>query len=237
MNSSHKRLALIPARGGSKRIPRKNIIDFFGQPIMSYPLKAAQESRLFNLIHVSTEDEEIRNIAERLGADVSIIRPTALADDHTSLLMVTRWVISVFDSKGIFFDDIFVLFPCAPFLEVQDLLAAYEMYLAHGRKHNLLTICRAPAYMEWYYRRCEDARLIPVMPGGALIRSQDLQPVYYETGMFAIFSREWLLCADSHRDDQNYIGYEIPIWRSIDIDEPEDLEYAKFLYQFCRKSS
>lgn len=233
MAENLRRLALIPARGGSKRIPRKNLIDFFGKPILAYPVAAAQESGLFDLVHVSTEDDEIRRVAQALGADVSLSRPVSLADDFTPLLPLARWVLETFAQRGSEFDDIFILYPCAPLLTAQDLRAAYEMYLAHHRHHNLLTVCRAPAYSEWYYRRSEDGRLEPLTPGGAFIRSQDLAPAYYETGTFTIFSRQWLLESESLADDRNYIGYELPQWRAVDIDEPADLEYARVLYNYA----
>lgn len=224
-----RRLALMPARGGSKRIPRKNIIDFCGKPMLAWPLEAARESGIFDTIHVSTEDPEIRTLAQGLGADVSILRPAELADDLTPLLPLARWVLHAFESQGQRFDDVFILFPCSPLLRAADLVGAYNLYRAHQRKHNLLTVCRAPAYAEWYFRRQHDGRLVPLTPGGAFIRSQELQSAYYETGTFTIFSREWLLSAESLTDDSNYIGYELPPWRSIDIDEPADLEFAALL--------
>jgi N-acylneuraminate cytidylyltransferase len=238
MANSRKRkiLALIPARGGSKRIPRKNIIDFCGKPMLAWPFEAARESGLFDTIHVSTEDAEILALAEKLGADVSMPRDAALADDVTPLLPLARWVLQAFDAQGRTFEDVFILFPCSPLLRAVDLIAAYELYQAHGRRRNLLTICRAPAYVEWYYRRTEHGALVPTTPGGAFIRSQELKPTYYETGTFTIFSREWLLNVDNLKDDTNYVGFELPPWRSVDIDEPADLEYAKVLFQFSRSA-
>lgn len=235
MANSRKILALIPARGGSKRIPRKNIIEFCGKPMLAWPFEAACESGLFDTIHVSTEDAEIQVLAEGLGADVSIRRDPSLADDVTPLLPLARWVLQAFDAQGRSFDDLFILFPCSPLLRAEDLVAAYELYQAHGRQRNLLTICRAPAYAEWYYRRAENGSLIPLTPGGAFIRSQELKPAYYETGTFTIFSREWLLGSTNLNDDTNYIGFELPPWRSVDIDEPADLEYAKVLFQFAQQ--
>lgn len=235
MTTSKKVLALIPARGGSKRIPRKNIIEFCGKPMLAWPFEAARDSGLFDTIHVSTEDAEISTLAGSLGADISIHRDASLADDLTPLLPLARWVLQAFDVQGRSFDDVFIIFPCSPLLRPKDLVAAYELYQSHGRQRNLLTICRAPAYAEWYYRRAENGTLTPIAPGGAFIRSQELKPVFYETGTFTIFSREWLLGATNLNDDGNYIGFELPPWRSVDIDEPADLEYAKVLFQFARR--
>lgn len=229
-------LGLLPARGGSKRIPRKNIIDFFGKPMLAYPYTAAAESGLFDLIHVSSEDQEILSVAEGLGADVSLRRPDHLADDITPLLPLARWVVQSFDQAGQHFDDIVILFPCSPLLTPEDLTDAYATYRAHDRKKNLLTICKAPCYPEWYFRKQEDNSLDPITPGGSFISSHSLQSAYYETGTFTIFSREWLLGSTTLEDDTNYIGHEIPPWRAIDIDQPEDLEYARVLFTLTKQA-
>lgn len=236
-NGTPKRLALVPARGGSKRIPRKNITDFLGRPMLSYPLEAARESGLFDLVHVSTDDTEIAAIARACGADTSLDRPAALADDHTPLLPVAKWVLESFSAQGLHFDDIFILFPCSPLLEAHQLREAYDVYLAHGRRKNLLTVAKCPAHLEYYYRRAENGALDPVVPGGAFIRSQELGSVYYETGTFTIFSREWLLGSDSLADDRNYVSYEIPALQAVDIDSPADLEQAKLLYRLMHPAA
>jgi len=232
--ASGRCLALLPARGGSKRIPKKNITDFHGAPMLSYPLKAAQNSGLFDLIHVSTDSDDIAQIGRDLGADVSFMRPPELSDDFTGMLPVARWVLEKFDSLGQHFDDVVILFPAAPLLVADDLKQAYNIYQEHNRKRNLLTVCRAPTFMEWYYKRQDDGRLTPVQKGGAFIRSQELEPIYYETGTFTIFSKESLLDAADVNDDENYISYELPIWKSVDLDTPEDLDYAKILFEVMR---
>jgi N-acylneuraminate cytidylyltransferase len=231
---SSSRIAVIPARGGSKRIPKKNIMDFLGKPMLAYPIQAAVQSGLFDTVHVSTDDPEIRRIAQELGADTSFHRPSELADDVTPLLPVVRWVVHQFESAGRHFDDIFILFPCSPLMESKDLIDAYSLYKEHSRQRNLLTVCRAPAYVEWYYRRKKNGQLTPISPGGSFVRSQELEPVFYETGTFTIFSREWLMGATSLADDSNYIGYELPAWRAVDIDLPEDVEFAKALFSYAK---
>lgn len=227
-------LALIPARGGSKRIPHKAIVAFHGKPMLAWPLAAAQESGLFDLIHVSTDDAVIRAIAADHGADVSIGRPADLADDFTGLIPVAGWVLRAFEAAGRRFDDVAILYPAAPLLEAQELRAAYSMYLDQGRTRSLLSVARAPTFPEWLYRRAEDGRLTPLQPGGAFIRSQELQPAFFETGAFAIFSREALLDSGRPETDENYIGYEIPAWKAVDIDTPEDLEHARRLFPLLR---
>lgn len=232
--AAYSRIAFIPARGGSKRIPRKAVTDFHGRPIMAWPIEAARDSALFDLIHVSSDDAEIRRTAEQWGADAGLARPAELADDHTGILPVARWTLQQLDAQGRRFDDLFILFPAAPLMQARELREAYEVYLAHGRRRSLLSVARAPTFPEWLYRKEEDGRLTPLHPGGAFIRSQELRPAYYETGCFAIMPREYLLGDAPLTDDTNYIGYEIPAWKAIDIDTPEDLEHARMLFPLLR---
>jgi CMP-N-acetylneuraminic acid synthetase len=228
-----KRLAIIPARGGSKRIPKKAVTPFHGRPIMAWPIAAARDSGLFDLIHVSSDDPEFRAIAEEWGADAGLERPAHLADDHTGIMPVVRWTLETLDTQGRRFDDVVILFPAAPLIEAGELIGAYDLYLANGRARNLLSVARAPTFPEWLYRKAADGKLTPLQPGGAFIRSQELAPAWYETGAFAIFPREYIL-RDAAPDDLNYIGYEIPAWKAVDIDTPEDLEHARMLFPLLR---
>jgi len=229
---SRRVLGFIPARGGSKRIPKKNVIDFFGKPILAYPIQAAINSNLFDLIHVSTDDNIVGDIAKTLGVDASFKRPDNLSDDFIGILPVAQWVLREFAMKGQHFDDIIILFPCAPFLTASDLGQAYDIYKAFEGRKNLITVCKVPAKLEYYYRRNEETgELRAIQPGGSFIRSQDLPEAYFETGTFTIFSCDWLLNSKSLEDDTRYVSYELPSWKSVDIDTKEDLEYAKLLYK------
>lgn len=225
-------LALIPARGGSKRIPRKNVVDFHGKPIIAYPIEAASRSGLFGTIHVSTDDAEIRDVAQRYGADVSFERPSDLSDDMTGVLPVARWVLHAFAERGRIFQHVVILFPCAPLIDELDLRAAWNTYQAHRGSKNLLTVGRNPVPAEWLYRLESNRCLSPLTPGAAFIRSQDLPVAYYETGGFTIFSAQHLLRSERIADDCNYIGHELASWKTVDIDTPEDLDLARALYAY-----
>src|SRR3989338_10774113 len=111
------KIAIIPARGGSKRVKNKNIIDFFGKPMIAYVLEAAKGSGLFDKIHVSTESEVIRSTVEDLGFKVDFLRPRELADDTTGLVPVLEWVLKEYERKRSIYKDICCLLPKAPFLE------------------------------------------------------------------------------------------------------------------------
>ena len=96
-----KRIAIIPARGGSKRIQKKNIKNFCGKPIISYPIKAIIESKLFDKIHVSTDDKEVVEVVNKLGVDVDFYRPKSLSDDFTSIVPVVKYVVDRYKKKGV----------------------------------------------------------------------------------------------------------------------------------------
>ena len=132
------RLAIIPARGGSKRIKNKNIVDFLGKPLIFYALDAAKKSKLFDEIHVSTDSKEIKNVVEKLGYKVDFLRKKNLADDFTGLFPVLKWVHQEYKKRGQFFQDVFCIMPCAPLLNHADLISAYKMFKNFNSKNPLL---------------------------------------------------------------------------------------------------
>ena len=152
----------------------------------------------------------------------------------TGLSPVARWVLEDFASRGRHFQSVVILFPCAPLVTARDIRGAYDVFRRHGGKRNLLTIARSPVPAEWLYRRTPDGALAPLTPGAAFIRSQDLPPAYYETGTFTIFSAEYLLNKENLADDTNYVGYELPTWKAIDIDTQEELDNARAAYSLRR---
>lgn len=111
------RLAIVPARGGSTRIPEKNIRDFCGKPMIAHILNAARKSGLFEFIHVSTESTHIAEIVQRLGFPIDFPRPGELANDHTPLMPVLKYVVETYQSSGRRFDEIWLLMACAPLIE------------------------------------------------------------------------------------------------------------------------
>src|SRR5947207_11884930 len=116
-----KRIAIIPARGGSKRIVNKNIRDFCGKPMVAHVLGTAKASGLFDVIHVSTESTTIRRIVEDLGFRVDFLRPIELADDQTPIMPVLKYVADTFASRGQVFDQVWLLMACAPLIDSRDL--------------------------------------------------------------------------------------------------------------------
>lgn len=223
------RIAIIPARGGSKRIKSKNIVDFLGKPLISYALDAAKESGLFDMIHVSTDSEEIREVVENRGYNIDFMRSKELADDHTGLLPVLKWVHEKYKDKGLFFEDICCLMPTAPLLKSNDLIDGFNLYEKHNRKNPLLVVAPFPVPVEWAFYRDDNTHLSPRDPSSLTMRSQDIKPAFYEAGPFSIHHH-------LHLQDDNliknvpFLSLLINKSRAVDIDDPEDLELAKILY-------
>jgi len=222
-------IAIIPARGGSKRIKNKNIMDFFGKPMIAYALEVVRESKLFDKVHVSTDSLKIKSVVESFGYTVDFMRPSELSGDMVGITPVLQWVLKKYESKGENYTDVFNIMPTSPLLRSSDLTKAYELYTNNKRKHPLHVVSEYPVPIEWAYRRNDDGFLDPVQPGAFAERSQDLPKSYYESGPFSIFHVSHLL-SNTPVADKGFISYIIPKYRSIDIDDNEDLKFAKKIF-------
>lgn len=221
------RLAVIPARGGSKRIPRKNIKPFHGKPMISYAISAAIASGVFDWIIVSTDDEEVARIARERGALTPFIRPTELADDYTPTVPVVAHAISTCQSMGWSIDEVCCIYPGVPFISVEDLRAAH-VQLREAHAHYVFPVSKFPSPIQRALRRMPDGSVNPFQPECATTRTQDLDPAYFDAGQFYWGRTEaWLQGLNVHL---NGVTLEIPEWRVVDIDTPADWERAEFLY-------
>ena len=221
------RLAIIPARGGSKRIPDKNIVDFLGAPLISYPIHAAQRSGLFDAIHVSTDSERIAGVAAEFGCPVEFMRAPELADDHTPLMPVLRSTLDRYEAMGRTFRSVCMLMPTAPLIDADDLVKANGLFRQNGEIHTVIAVARYSVPIEWAFRMKSDGTLVPCEPGKANIRSQDLQPAYFDSGTFIFFpvgeiKIGWV-------NEAGMIAYELPRHKAVDIDDVDDLELAKII--------
>lgn len=232
MSQEPKRLAIIPARGGSKRIYQKNIAKFHGQPIIYYTLQAAQSSGLFDLIHVSTDSNLVFAIAKKLGFEPEFLRPSELAADDTPLFPVLRHVVDKFAKLGNFFDEVWLLMPCAPLVEKRDLILASKLFAETGGP--ILSVCEYPAPIEWAYQQNADGRLYPILSDKSTIRSQDLGIKFYDAGIFAIYSAKELMNDINFGRDLIFYGFHIDRMRAIDIDYESDWKYAEEIFKLIR---
>lgn len=226
-----RRLAVIPARGGSKRIPNKNIRDFCGKPMIAHVLQAALASELFDVIHVSTESAEIRETVEKLGFRIDFPRTDALADDHTPIMPVLKYVADTYASRGELFDQVWLLMACAPLVDARDLQQAAELFDRSGGRDPLLAVAEYPAPIEWAFSRSEDGKLTPVQAGMFAVRSQDLEKKYFDAGSFAAFPAATVRASQGAGSDAGFVGYVLPKGKAIDIDDEADWAMAEAMYR------
>ena len=228
-----KRLAIIPARGGSKRILNKNIRNFCGKPIISYIIETAKKTNLFSKIHISTENKEIFNLVSSMGLIPDFERPKNLADDHTPIMPVIKYVVEKYKEINQTYEEIWLLYPCSPLITEKDLNGAADLFKKQKNKKPLLSICEYSVPIEWAYLKGKDEALTPVNPGKFAIRSQDFEKKYFDTGNFTVFSNEHIEKFDyqSHGSDTDYLGYKLTKTSSVDIDDLEDWAIAEAIYK------
>jgi len=224
------RLAVIPARGGSKRIPEKNIRQFAGRPMIAHTLEVARASGLFDVIHVSTESERIAGIAAALGFPVAFLRPAQLADDHTPLMPVLRYDAEAFMARGRNFDEVWMLMACAPLIEPDDLRQAAALFAKAGGRHPVLPVAPFPAPVEWAFRMDGAGNLTPLQPSAMGVRSQELETKYYDTGTFCALPSQLVLDSAGAGDFAGYIGYPLDRAKAVDIDDEDDWEFAEIVF-------
>jgi pseudaminic acid cytidylyltransferase len=222
------KLAVIPARGGSKRIPRKNIRLFAGKPMIANAIMAAHGSELFDHVIVSTDDEEIAQIAREWGAETPFVRPVELADDHTPTVPVVAHAIQACEEKiGRLVDHVCCIYPGVPFIEIEDLKESWAM-LNRSDADYCFPVAEFPSAIQRAMKRDEHGRTLPFYPQYELVRTQDLEKAYHDAGQFYWGSkRAWLTNPRVH---SSAIGYKIPGWRVVDIDTEDDWERAERIH-------
>lgn len=220
------RLCIIPARGGSKRIPGKNIRDFLGKPILAYSITAALESELYDRVLVSTDSEVIAEIARATGAEVPFMRSAANADDYASTVDVLR---EVHDQLAESFTEACCLYPTAPLVTAEQLRQAHDL-LSSTDADCVLPIVRFGYPIQRALRR-DDAGYISLFePANLAVRSQDLEPAYHDCGMFYVYHPERTLPYGKLLTDK-VAAIELPETRVQDIDTLEDWRMAELKYQ------
>ena len=221
-------IAVIPARGGSKRIPRKNIKLFCGKPMIAYAIEAAQKSRLFDHVVVSTDDQGIAQVAQDLGAEVPFIRPAELADDYTGTTPVIAQAIAACREIGWRMDYVCCIYPCVPLIEVTDLELAFE-HLLTTKANYVFPVAEFSSAIQRALKLFPDGCMQPFYPEYETTRTQDLEAAYYDVGQFYWGTvSAWLSLFNIHSTG---LGLRIPNWRVVDIDTPEDWQRAEIMYK------
>lgn len=181
-----KNLAIIPARGGSKRIPKKNIKDFLGKPIITYSIEAALKSSLFNEVMVSTDDEEIAEIAQKYGAKVPFLRSENTTNDYATLTDVVKEVLVNYQEIRKLFDNTCLLLATAPFVNEEKLIKAYNLLITKNADC-VITVTEYSFPIQRSFKIIDNGYLKMNWPENMNKRSQDLEKTYHSAGQFCFF--------------------------------------------------
>ena len=220
-------IGIITARGGSKRIPRKNIKEFMGKPMLSYAIDAAVNSGLFEEIMVSTDDAEIADIAREYGAKVPFMRSENTSNDFATTSDVIQEVISEYKKIGREFDEICCIYPCVPFLTGEILKSAYEKF---QKSQSLMPVVKYSFPIQRAVHINKYGYLEYREPEYAFTRSQDLETMYHDVGMFYFAKTDAFIKHKTFITPQTAI-FEMDEAFVQDIDTLDDWEMAELKYK------
>ncbi len=222
-------IAVIPARGGSKRIPRKNVRPFCGKPMIEWPIAAVRQSGCFESVIVSTDDDEIAEVARRAGAEVPFMRPARLANDQTGTAEVVRHAIAWHADKGRMPELVCCIYATAAFVTGADLLRGRDLLLEQGADF-AFSVCRYGPPVQRALRVDSDGRIEMFQPEYAGARSQDLEPAFHDAGQFYWgTATAWMSGAALF--SKASAAVVLPRERVLDIDTPEDWSLAEALFR------
>lgn len=220
-----KSICIITARGGSKRIPMKNIRDFCGKPIIAYSIQAALESGLFDEVMVSTDDQQIAQIAREYGAKVPFLRSEKASNDYATTADVLMEVIDQYHQRGMDFDVMCCIYPTAPFVTAQKLRDAMERLEVSGADMVMPMVRFSFPPQRGYVLR--DGKVEAMYPEMMPMRSQDLEPVFHDVGQFYFYDLAAFGAGGAKRVEM----IEISDTEAQDIDNYEDWKIAEMKYR------
>lgn len=230
MYMDKKILALIPARGGSKGIPHKNIIDLCGKPLIAYSIEAGLKSKYIDYVMVSTDDEEIAAVSRGYGAEVPFMRPAELASDTSRTVDAVIHSINTLKEMGKVFDTLVLLQPTQPLRTSDDIDGSLEKYFECGEKP-LVSVSEVEDH-PILIRTVDKDKLTPLLNVSSTCRRQDMPAYYRVNGCIYINAIDEIDINTSFND--NKIGYIMQYAHSIDIDELKDLHMAEFFLKTSR---
>jgi pseudaminic acid cytidylyltransferase len=224
-------IAVIPARGGSTRIPKKNIKEFAGKPIISYPIETALKSELFDQVIVSTDSEEIAEVSIQAGAQVPFLRPSELGENEVNLADVVHHTLSELVNRGVQFDYSCCILATAPFLKVETLRKGYEEILENDAD-SVVSVTRFSFPVLRALKLDDNSRLRFMWPEHELTHSNHLPEAYHDAAQFYWLNTKKFLSSKS------LVGREVlpvflPNYLVKDIDTDEDWTTAEIMYDSC----
>lgn len=231
-SNSHRSgcLAVIPARFGSKRIRNKNIRPFHGKPIVAYTIEAALKSELFDRVVVSTDNQAVAEIALEYGAEVPFLRASNLSDDFTPVSDVTRDALFRLDKRGDNYTHVAQLLPNCPLRTDSDIVKSYKAFV-NADAEAMISVVRFGWLNPWWAMKLgTNLNLEPLFSTETKSRSQDLDPLFCPTGAIWWIKSSVLVSANTFYVP-GAIGWEMPWYRGIDIDDEDDWQLAKVIKQ------
>jgi N-acylneuraminate cytidylyltransferase len=226
-------IAVIPARGGSKRIPRKNIKNFNGLPVIAYAIKAAKESGAFSEVFVSTEDEEIAEVAKSFGATIPWMRSKELSEDHTTTISVMQDAVKKLKSSFMELEYVCCIYPATPLLQPRYIREGFEV-IQDGKWDYTISASRAETPPQRFFSLNSANGVEMHFPENAATRTQDFLPSYHDAGQFYFGkTSSWELGSQIFSGKSTII--EIPHELSVDIDTLDDWHYAERLFAMYRR--
>lgn len=225
------RIAIIPARGGSKRIPRKNIKEFCGKPILAYSIEAALNSKLFDEVMVSTDDTEIADIAKKYGASVPFLRSAETANDFAILKDVLIEVLKKYNEIGKIFDEVCCILPTAPLIETADIVKSHEIL----ETKKCVSVIPVVKYSYTIFRslKIENGKLAMNWPENYSKRSQDLPETYHDAGLFYWYGKKYFVETIAGFGE-NACPYVLDEEKVQDIDTLDDWKIAEMKYKLLK---
>lgn len=220
-------LAIIPARGGSKGLPGKNIKKLNGKPLIAHTIEAAIKADLIDRVIVSTDCEEIAKVALAYGAEIPFLRPASLADDTSLAIDNYIYTVERYSKKTeSIINDFCVLQPTSPLRTADDIDSAIAMYVDRDAD-SVISYCEEHHPVSWHKHLEDDGRLTNVFRADVLKNRQDIKPTYYPNGAIYVFKSALIKSGKYYSD--NTFAYIMPRVRSVDIDVLDDFKLAEFL--------
>ena len=225
-------LAIIPARGGSKRIQKKNIKLFRGKPIISYSILTAISSNLFERVIVSSDDDKIIDVSKKYGAEVLSKRSSELSDDFTPINSVIKDVLIELGDEALNYKNICCIYACSPFITTNDLINSLNI-MEESSALSCIPVAEFNSSPQRAFKIEKGNRLKWIYPEFRLTRTQDLEKIYHDIGAFAWATKEkW-----NTGDISDGVAYKVPNNIFIDIDTMEDWKRAELLYEISPNAS
>ncbi len=214
-----KRLAIIPARSGSKRVKNKNIRPIKGKKLIINTLEQIKKSKFFSKIHVSTNCKKTKKIVEDFNIKIDFLRPKKLSKDNVAIKNVIDFILKRYENLGIEFDEVWLFYTSNPFLTTKHIKQGYKIYLKDNKENSVMSVSKYNYPIEWALTRDKENFL------KFYSKKKIKKDIFCEAGMFVIYQKDYLL----NKNKLKYKPYVIPLWDTVDIDTEEDFILASKL--------